>query len=317
MQTININNNPFENLKNFNFGGLKKVLVILGLVFFVLLPLLSSFNPFIKVEYGTVGIVDRFGKLNRKIDPGLHIKIPIVENVKFFNTQKLIYQTEQQPAQSKFNQNISLQKEGLRTSNAVKNFSDVADFPVDTSTKDGQQVSIMYTLRYSLDPAKILEMAQKIGSGEQIIERIVKSQSRSVARNIARQFPANELYTGDVFTYQTSVENKLKESFTQNGVILDEFLVRQIKFDENYIDAIEQKQIANEQVKTEEFKAKQEEFKKQQAIIKAEGQARSQEILKQSLNAQILEKLAIEKWDGKLPVYSGGNGAVPFIDLQK
>ena len=110
MQTININNNPFENLKNFNFGGLKKVLVILGLVFFVLLPLLSSFNPFIKVEYGTVGIVDRFGKLNRKIDPGLHIKIPIVENVKFFNTQKLIYQTEQQPAQSKFNQNISLQK---------------------------------------------------------------------------------------------------------------------------------------------------------------------------------------------------------------
>ena len=175
----------------------------------------------------------------------------------------------------------------------------------------------MYTLRYSLDPAKILEMAQKIGSGEQIIERIVKSQSRSVARNIARQFPANELYTGDVFTYQTSVENKLKESFTQNGVILDEFLVRQIKFDENYIDAIEQKQIANEQVKTEEFKAKQEEFKKQQAIIKAEGQARSQEILKQSLNAQILEKLAIEKWDGKLPVYSGGNGAVPFIDLQK
>jgi regulator of protease activity HflC (stomatin/prohibitin superfamily) len=136
-----------------------------------------------------------------------------------------------------------------------------------------------------------------------------------VSRNIARGFPAQELYTGNVFEYQKSVEDKLRESFEENGVILDEFLVRQIQFSDQYIAAVEQKQIEQERVKTEEFKAQQEEFIKEQKIIRAEGEAQAQDELRKTIDPLVLQKMAIEKWDGVLPTYMGGNGEVPFISV--
>jgi hypothetical protein len=34
------------------------------------------------------------------------------------------------------------------------------------------------------------------------------------------------------------------------------------------------------------------------------------------LTTELLQKQAIEKWDGKFPQVLGGNGAVPFINLE-
>jgi len=133
---------------------------------------------------------------------------------------------------------------------------------------------------------------------------------------VAREFPANELYTGTVFNYQTKVAETLKASFDKNGVILDEFLVRQMKFSEQYIASLEQKQIEQEKVKTEEFIAQQEEFKKQQKIIRAEGEAKAQELLRLTIDPLVLQKMAIEKWNGILPTYLGGSGEIPMIGVK-
>lgn len=300
-----------------------KLLIKLIVVFFVVvigLPLLSSLftklNPFFTVEYGTVGVVSRWGKIVRLASSGLNTKLPWIEKVDFYNTQKIIYETSEQPEQSPFAANYKYDKStALLNSEEQKSLADYADAPVDTSTKDGQQISIRYTLRYRLDSEKILWLAENVGTQEQVSLRIVQAQSRSVVRNVAREFPAQELYTGDVFTYQTKVEERLKESFEKNGVILDEFLVRQIKFSDQYIAAVEQKQIEQERVKTEEFIAQQEEYKKQQQIIRAEGEAKAQDLLRQTVNELVLQKMAIEKWNGVLPLYTG-SGSVPFINIK-
>lgn len=290
----------------------KKWIIIFVLIFFVL-PNLKVINPFFSVEFGTVGVVSRFGKIDRRADPGLNIKLPIFEKVNFYTTQKIIYETSQHPTESPYYNQV---KKGANLdSNEQKVNSDAADFAVDTTTEDGQQVSIRYTLRYRLDPEKIMWIAENIGSQDQVAQRIVQAQSRSVSRNIARQFPASQLYTGNVFDYQQSVEDKLRESFVENGVILDEFLVRQLQFSNQYIAAVEQKQIEQEKVKTEEFKAQQEEFIKEQKIVRAEGEAEAQDLLRQTIDPLVLQKMAIEKWNGILPQYVGGSGEVPFINI--
>jgi len=298
---------------SFNFGNIKKILIILLIVIFVL-PLLGSLNPFFSIEFGTVGVVSRFGRIERLGSPGLNVKIPFIEKIYFYNTQKIIYETAEQPQTSQF---YNKESSGFNLNSAVqKTASDSADFPVDTTTKDGQQVSIRFTLRYRLDPEKVLWLAQNIGTQDQIATRIVQAESRSITRNVAREFPASELYTGDVFKYQQSVHDRLVSGFEENGVILDEFLVRQIKFSDGYIVAVEQKQIEQEKVKTEEFKAQQEEFIKQQKIIRAEGEARAQDILRQTIDPLVLQKMAIEKWNGILPTYLGGGAEVPFINIR-
>lgn len=290
---------------------LAKILLLFLILIFVL-PNLHYINPFFTVEFGTQGVVSRFGKISRRANPGLNFKIPLFEKVEFYTTQKIIYETSENPTESPYFNNS---KSNTNSSSKQKEVSDLADFAVDTTTQDGQQVSIRFTLRYQLDPEKILWIAENIGSQEQVAQRIVQAQARSVARNIAREFPARELYTDNVFQYQASVEAKLRESFVQNGVILDEFLVRQLEFSNQYVAAVEQKQIEQEKVKTEEFKAQQEEFIKEQKIIRAEGEAQAQDLLRQTIDPLVLEKMAIEKWDGVLPTYMGGAGEVPFIGI--
>ncbi len=314
MPTIKTNVFEPEVVKS-KFAKFKKLGKILLVLFFVLIfakPIISTVNPFFSVEFGTVGVLSRFGRVVSLASPGLNTKIPFIDKVYFYNTQKVVYETSETPTQSPFYNKVNV---GIRSSYEQKQMSDTTDVPVDTTTKDGQQVSIRYSLRYSLDPQKILWIAQNIGTQEQVATRIVHTESRSVARNIAREFPASELYAGDVFSYQQKVEDTLRASFAENGVILDEFLVRQIEFSPVYMQAIEQKQIEQEKVKTEEFKAQQEEFIKQQRIIRAEGEARAQEILKATIDPLILQKMAIEKWNGVLPTYMGSD-AVPFLNIK-
>ena len=48
--------------------------------------------------------------------------------------------------------------------------------------------------------------------------------------------------------------------------------------------------------------------------LKAEAQAKANLVLAQSLTPSLVQYEALQKWDGKLPVYNGG-GVVPFINL--
>ncbi|MDO8515287.1 MAG: prohibitin family protein [bacterium] len=271
----------------------KIILFVIILVF--VLPLLSKISFFYTVNYGKAAIVSRFGKIERVALPGPHFKLPVVENVDFFSTQKIIYETSEHDDVSK---------------------ADYKDTPVDTSTEDGQQVSIRYTVRFQLDQSKLDWVALNLGQEAQIVERVVKTNSRSVVRNLARRFRAQDLYTGNVFDFQKDVQASLSASFVNNGLILDEFLVRQITFSEEYVNAVEQKQIENEKVKTEEYKANQETFIKQQKITRSEGEGAAQEILKRSIDPLVLQKMAIEKWDGKLPTYFGSSSPLPFVNIK-
>ncbi len=271
---------------------LKYIVIVGGVLIF--LGLLPNLMPFYTVRYGQAGIVTRFGKIVRVSKPGFHLKIPIIENVEYYTTQKIIYETSENPQSSR---------------------ADYTDYPVDTSTKDGQQIKIRYTIRFRINPEKVRWVAENIGKEEQVVERVVKADSRSVVRNIAREFTAQELYTGNVFRFQDRVEKILKKSFENNGLILDEFLTRQIKFSQEYVSAVEQKQIEKEKIKTEEYRAQQEEFRKQQRITRAEGEAKAQEILRRTIDPLVLQKMAIEKWDGRLPTYMGDN-AVPFLNIR-
>ena len=48
----------------------------------------------------------------------------------------------------------------------------------------------------------------------------------------------------------------------------------------------------------------------------ATAQAKANQLLNASLTPTLVNYKAIEKWDGKLPTYSGG-GAVPFLNINK
>jgi len=216
----------------------------------------------------------------------LNFIIPFVERTMTYNTKKVIYETSDPEKQ--------------RLSRA-----DYKDSPVGTNTKDGQQVTIYYTVRFSIDPEKVTWVANKIGDELEVVEKIVKTDSRIWARNIPREFDAEQLYTGNVQEVQIKIKEILSPKFSDNGIILDEVGIREIVFMDEFVKAIEAKQIEAVKIQAEKNIAEQAKFQKEARITQAEGQAREQELLRQSINPQLIQKLWVEKWDGKLPSVMG------------
>jgi regulator of protease activity HflC (stomatin/prohibitin superfamily) len=268
---------------------------ILGTVGVLILILL--FTAVRSVATGTVQVVTSFGRVTgRVLKPGLNTIFPIAESTLTYNTKKIIYETTSE--------------DKLHRSNA-----DYRDDPVDTNTKDGQQVNIYYTVRFSVDPEKVTWVAQHVGNETDLVEKIVKTDSRIWARNIPREFEAEHLYTGNVQEVQNRIEEKLKPMFNANGIILDEVGIREIKFSEEYVSAIEAKQIEFVKIQTEKNKAEQAKAQKEARITQAEGQKREQELLRESITKEIIQKSMIEKWDGKMPLVMGSGNIMDISSL--
>jgi regulator of protease activity HflC (stomatin/prohibitin superfamily) len=268
----------------------RKLLKPIGLLILIFLIALSSLRI---VQAGTVQVVTRFGQVTGRIlHPGAHLIIPIAEGSISYNTKKVTYEASSEPTRS---------------------LATYTDISVDTTTLDGQQIELNYTARFSVDPKKAGWIANNIGTEADVVEKIVKTDTRIHARNIAREFNAADLYTGNIGEVQRTIEDRLRPIFEENGLFLDEFGIRSIIFTPEYIRAIEAKQIEKERVITEENIAKQEEFRKQARITKAEGQAEEQRLQRTTLTDTLLMKMWIEKWNGEVPsVVTGEQGSLLF-----
>lgn len=262
--------------------------IVVGLIFIIfLLPSLLGLRV---IDPGEVGVVTRWGRVTgRVLDPGAHWVVPVADSVLKYNTKKVTYETTTEEKQK-----------GSQ--------ADYKDFPVDTNTSDGQQVDIFYTIRFSVDPTKAQDVAQRIGSQEALVEKIVKTESRIWVRNVPREFEADELYTGNVQQVQEGIFDKLDPTFAENGLILDSVGIREIKFTDEYVRAIEEKQIEAVKVETEQNRAEQAKFQKEAAITQAEASAEAQRLQRETLDQQVIQKLqldvqreAIAKWNGNVP----------------
>lgn len=272
----------------------KNVIFIFFGVIATIFVLTIVFDSFTTISSGTVGVVRRFGEVKRVISPGINFKIPIIEDVIVYNTQRVIYETSAYPTESN---------------------ADYTDYPVDTTTKDGQPISIKYSVRFSIDPDKAEWLANNLGNEAEIVEKIVKTDSRIYVRGIAREYEAGDLYTGNIVAVQDAISEVLVKSFEKNGLILDDFGIRNIEFNPDYVAVIEQKQREKEKVTTEKYIAEQEQYKKQAAITKAEAEAESQKLLQTTITEQILMKMWIEKWNGQLPQVVTGEGQDYILNM--
>ncbi len=244
--------------------------------------------------------VTRLGQVTgRVLYPGANFIIPFIESPLYYNTKKITYETG--PADK------------VRVSDA-----DYKDSPVDTNTEDGQPVDVSYTIRFSVDPSKVTWVAQNIGPEESLVQKIVNTESRIWARNVPRGHTAEQLYTGSGSQkVQEEIHDKLKPVFEANGLILDTVGIREIHFDQSYVEAIKEKQVQAVNIEVEKNKAAQEEYRKQARITAAEGQAREQELQRATISDQLVRKLWIEKWDGKMPTYVGGAEASSLLQIPK
>jgi len=226
------------------------VVVIVGLILgWIVIGL--TYTP---VDHGTVALIKRFGGLTGVVyEPGLNWRTPFVDQVVVVPTVLQSYETSDDPGASG---------------------ADFRDYPVNAQTIDGQQITIKYTVLFRIPSERAVFIVQNVGVPRMVAENIVKARSRNLTRLLAQSHTAEDLYSGEgIFDYEKSVQNALSENFKKYGVVLDDFLVRKVEFDDEYINAIEQQQIAQEAIETAKYRADAAEHEKARQIRLAEAEA--------------------------------------------
>jgi len=304
------------NYRSASIAGLAVALAILAAT--------AMMGSFTQVEAGSVAVVKQFGRVVGVFQPGLNWKLPFIQETIRYRTQEILYETSEDPTKSN---------------------ADYRDVEVDTATSDGQQILARYTVRFRIDGSKAADIVNNLGTEEEVVEKVVKANSRVHVRNILKQFPASDLYSGNVERAQQEITRRLATDFSKEGLELIFFGLRSIQFTEAYRAAVEQKQIEKENIATKENLAKQAEFEKQRTVtqaqaeaerqklerigaaqgeaestrlraqadaeaiqVKAEAQAEANKRIAQSLDQNVISWQAIQNWSGNYPMVLGGSG---------
>uniref|UniRef100_A0A2I3RBY5 Prohibitin n=1 Tax=Pan troglodytes TaxID=9598 RepID=A0A2I3RBY5_PANTR len=153
--------------------------------------------------------------------------------------------------------------------------------PVITGSKDLQNVNI--TLR-------ILFWA--IASQEDYDERVLLSITTGILKSAMTRFDAGEL-----ITQRELVSNDLTERAATFGLILDDVSLTHLTFGKEFTEAMEAKQVAQQEVERARFVVEKAEQQKKVAIISAEGDSKAAELIVNSLVTAgdgLIEQEAVE-----------------------
>lgn len=213
------------------------------------------------------------------------------------------------------------------TNKYIKYDTKVQDFEVFTAaySSDAQPMEIAMTIQYQILSDKVVDIATQYGKLD-ILQNRIESVAIERVKSVLSAHKAMDIIAKRA-TISPDVEAAIKE------LIGDEYYVNvttvvldNIDFSDAFEQAVEDKMIA-EQAK---LKADYENEKKvanaqaqidiakaeaEAKMIAAEAEANANKIINESITDKILEKNTIEKWDGKLPTVTSGDGIM--IDVGK
>ncbi len=186
-------------------------------------------------------------------------------------------------------------------------------------TSDGLTVKLDATVFYALQQARLPEILRTIG--QDVEEKIVRSEIRASMRDAAANLTATELYTSKRQTFIDSIKKTLKVSFEGRGVTLEEVLLRNVLLPDQITRAINDKIAADQESQKMAFVLLKEKQEAERKRIEAEGQAKAQQIVSASLTPQIIEYQRIQALreigaKGNMVITPMG-GATPLIQVQK
>lgn len=247
-----------------------RTLVIFSLVgLFVLITVLCSFQT---IKSGEVGLRVRFGKIiDSNLSEGFNLKIPYIEKI--------------------VKVNIKVQKVELSTMAASKDLQDIATVIAVNYRVEGDSASSLY---------------RTVGNSyEQVILQPAIQES---VKAVISKYTAEEVVTSRTEVSSNSLE-ELQGKVSKYGIVIDSFNIINLTFSEEYSNAIEEKQVAEQKLATAKLEA-------EAKIVEAEATKKANDLLKQSLTDELIAKQFIEKWDGKLPETYAGEDILGIFNLK-
>ena len=224
----------------------------------IIIALLIIGGVFVQIGPGQRGVLMTFGAVHAGVlDPGLHIKLPFMQSVIRMDVQ-------------------------VQNSQAAET----------SASLDLQNVSTTVATNWHILPGDAEWVYQHIGDEAALVDKIIRPAISNSVKAITAHYNAE-----DLIIHRDQVRAQIQAQITSElqpyRVVVDSVNITDFHFSDEFAQAIERKQIA------------------QQRALQAQSQA--QKLLQQTLTPEIIQQQAIAKWDGHLPTVVGDKGVMPMI----
>nr|AIC73831.1 lipid-raft related protein prohibitin 1 [Artemia parthenogenetica] len=148
--------------------------------------------------------------------------------------------------------------------------------PVITGSKDLQNVNITLRILFRPMPGQLPNLYSTLGVDYE--ERVLPSITSEVLKATVAQFDAGELITQRELVSQ-KVSDDLTERASQFGIILDDISITHLTFGREFTEAVELKQVAQQDAERARFVVEKAEQQKKAAVISAQGDSEAAALL--------------------------------------
>jgi regulator of protease activity HflC (stomatin/prohibitin superfamily) len=260
--------------------GVISTAIIVTSILAIVLTTVSAGLVFIQPEERGVVIsaLDQKGYREQALQPGLRWIIPYFENVVIYPISRQSYTMSIAPLEGQLQ----------------------GDDSVAARTLDGQEIFLDASIIYSIDPDEVVDV--HIVWQNRYTNELVRPLTRGVIRDAVSQYGVQQVYSTQRIAMTQEITQNLRRKLEENGLLLSEFLLRNITFSPEYAASVEQKQIAEQQAQQARFVVEQRRQEAEQArqlaqgqsdavVIRAEGDAEAR-IIAADAEAQALNKIA-------------------------
>ena len=200
------------------------------------------------------------------------------------------------------------------------------DESITFQSKDGVAINVDAGVSFCVNPHKVSELFQKYRKGMTDITHIyIRSLIRDVVTSEASNYTIEEIYGEKRNTFVKSVEHDVRERLEPIGITIDSiFFVGKLRLPQTIIDAIDAKMVAAQRAIQRQNEVAEEQSAALKRVAAAQGeadsiekiaaaQAKANDLIRKSITPELIQYELMKRWDGKLPMYSGGG--VPLISL--
>ena len=211
------------------------------------------------------------------------------------------------------------------------------DDSIKVQSNEGQQINLDVVIQYQVIKEEAGQLYQDWGGAEITVveDRVVRQYTRSQVPVVASKYGWEEITSAKRDAINKEISTGLEAEFAKRHMRLISFAVREVHLPQSLQTALDQKIQAQQQAEQQKYQLAQAKVKAEQDVAQATGeanalkaqaegeasatltrakaQAEANRQLAQSLTPELIRYQQVQRWDGKLPVFSG-SGATPLID---